>query len=136
MPRTSAARFDTRTRWFAIAVCVVAAAVIAMALSFLRWPDPDNVAVYDDNGSGMDARLSGQLSVTPECVTVSAAGEVWTPVFPRGSVAIGGDTLVWDDKEVPTGNPIELGGGEASGLGDYSIPDGCPRDHLWLVTPN
>ncbi len=98
---------------------------------------PPNVATYDPGGSGMDALLSGTLSITAECVTVAAeGGTVWTPVFPGGYTQMAGDTLVLDNRdELLSGDPVELGGGEASGVGDAEVPTGCPTDHLWLVAP-
>lgn len=99
---------------------------------------PSNVATYDAGGSGMDALLSGTLSITAECVTVAAeGGTVWTPVFPGGYAQMAGDTLGLDDRaELLTGDPVELGGGEATGVGSAEVPKGCPTDHLWLVAPS
>ncbi|WP_353953318.1 dihydrolipoamide dehydrogenase [Knoellia sp. S7-12] len=126
-----------RAPWLALGLVVLAVVsiAIAMGISFAKGDDPTNVAVYDANGDGMDALLTGIVEVTPSCVKVSVGDEAWTPVFPRGSTHMANDTLVWGGREFLSGDPIELGGGEVSPDGDLVIPAGCPRRHLWLVAP-
>jgi hypothetical protein len=125
----------TRTRWLAVGACVLAAVVTASAMQFVRLPDPKNVAVYPAGDSGMDALLPGTLEITPSCVTVHNNAGTWTPVFPRGSTTMAGDTLVFRGGEFLSGDPIELGGGEAVTHGDAIIPVGCPQGQLWMVAP-
>lgn len=124
-----------RAPWLALGVVVLAAAIITTGISLAKVDDPENVAVYTSNGDGMDALLSGVVEVTPACVAVSVGAQTWTPVFPRGSTSMANDTLDWGGREFVSGDPIELGGGEASAVGDWIIPTGCPRTNLWVVAP-
>ena len=117
--------------WVALVVVPLVLGAAACA------PRPSNVATYDADAGGMDALLSGTLSITTQCVTVASTdGEVWTPVFPHRYAQLAGDTLVLDGRdELLSGDPVELGGGEASEVGDAQVPGGCPTEHLWLVAP-
>jgi len=115
-------------------VLALAGLVMAVVMS-VEIRDPKNVAVYSANGDGMDGGLEGIVEVTPSCVTVTVGGETWTPVFPRGSTRLAHDTLDWGGREFVSGDPIVLGGGEASAVDDWVIPTGCPRTNLWVVAP-
>ncbi|EAP96896.1 dihydrolipoamide dehydrogenase [Janibacter sp. HTCC2649] len=126
---------QTRTRWLALGACVLAAVVVVGVMQFVKLPNPSNVAVYPAGDSGMDALLTGTVEITTACVTVHNGAETWTPVFPRGSTTMAGDTLVFRGGEFVSGDPIELGGGEAVTRGDATIPSGCPHGQLWMVAP-
>ena len=117
---------------------VALGALLAVGLSACTASEVprSDVATYEPAGPGGNgALLAGRLSSDGGCVTLlDDVGDLWLPVFPatatwtEDSVAVGGRELVM-------GEPVELGGGEASGIDPgWSVPDACPDDvSLWVV---
>lgn len=107
----------------------------ALALAGCSESAGGSIATYDSGGSGMDALLSGTLSITDACVTVTGPdGTRSTPAFDGGARLRDG-VLVFHDREYADGARIELGGGETTALSRVRLPAGCPTEHVFLVAP-
>jgi hypothetical protein len=111
------------------------ALVVAAGLAGCSASGGGTLATYDSGGAGMDALLSGTLSITDECVTVEAGDEVTVPAFDGGVELVDG-VLRFHGADYADGAKIELGGGETSALGEVRMPPGCPTDHVFLVAPD
>lgn len=110
------------------------AGALAIGLAGCSGSEGGTLATYDSGGAGMDALLSGTLSITDDCVTVEGGDQVTVPAF-DGGVELADGVLRFRGVDYADGAKIELGGGEASALGGVSMPPGCPTDHVFLVAP-
>ncbi|WP_299447089.1 dihydrolipoamide dehydrogenase [uncultured Phycicoccus sp.] len=110
------------------------AGVVAVGLGGCSGAGGGPVATYDSGGAGMDAMLSGTLSITEDCVTVDGGDQVTVPAF-DGGVELADGVLRFRGVDYTDGAKIELGGGETTALGGVRLPSGCPTDHVFLVAP-
>lgn len=110
------------------------AGVVAVGLAGCSGSGGGALATYDSRGGGMDALLSGTLSITDDCVTVQGGDQVTVPAF-DGGVELADGVLRFRGVDYVDGAKIELGGGEATELGGVAMPAGCPTDHVFLVAP-
>lgn len=116
---------------------VMALLVVAMVWATKDTP-PVNAAIYhpEPDAAHHEALLVGTLQRSPECITVVAEGQVWTPIFPSDDVRLQHDAVVYQGVEFRNGDQISLGGGEASAPPAGSrIPADCPPGMLWRVSP-
>jgi hypothetical protein len=124
------------SRTLASVVVILAALSVGLsACSASEMPRSD-VATYEPAGPGGNAALlPGTLSSDGGCVIiVDDFGVVWLPVFPANALWTD-DSVSHGGRELVIGEPVELGGGEASGIDPgWSVPDTCPDDvSIWVV---
>ncbi len=125
-----------RVLQFTLIIATVLAAIVAGIVYTLGDTPPVNAAIYHDDGSGMDALLTATLTMDAECITVEVDGQTYLPIFPSSAVRLEDDALLYAGDPFRTGDPISLGGGEVSEPpAGARIPQGCPTERLWLVSP-
>lgn len=110
------------------------AGAVAVGLGGCAGAGDGTLATYDSGGAGMDALLSGTLSITEDCVTVEGGDQVTVPAF-DGGVELADGVLRVRGVDYTDGAKIELGGGEATDVSGVRMPSGCPTDLVFLVAP-
>lgn len=97
------------------------------------------VLVGEDTGAGMDALLSGELTVIDGCLGVRQYVVIW----PHGTDVTDDDPLTIEVPDLGTftlGDTVELGGGEVSTNSDTSeldgvtVPEDCAGSASWLAS--
>lgn len=117
-----------------VLVMLVLAVTVGLFVFFLRDTPPAAAATYRPDGAGMDGLLPATLQLSRTCITVRADGQVWVPIFPRDSVRLRHDALLYGAEAFRTGDPIALPGGEVdSAPHGARVPKDCPPASLWLV---
>ena len=100
-------------------------------------PDSGPVAYYPKASSELTDTAAGTLSVTSECVTLTAEdGTTVLPVFPVGQAAWDGTALTTGAQTIAAGEEIDLRGGYVDNgmIGPVTyVPAGCTYDRIFFV---
>jgi predicted small secreted protein len=100
-------------------------------------PDSGPVAYYPKASSELTDTAAGTLSVTAECVTLTAEdGNTVLPVFPVGQAAWDGTALTTGAQTIAAGEEIDLRGGYVDNgmIGPVTyVPAGCTYDRIFFV---
>ncbi|WP_203338028.1 hypothetical protein [Nocardioides limicola] len=99
-------------------------------------PGISPVSTHSGDSLGMDALLTGELTLTAGCLTVVVEdGSATIPVFPRGTAHWNDDLLVVGAAEYAPGDEVAFGGGFGDPDVQINVPPTCESAELFWVNP-